>query len=857
VEDLSGSGHPGTLHGAAALAQGGAQGASALSLPGGDTDSAVRIALPPSPGNAFTFAAWVKPTLASERYFTGRTSTASTNGLAMSTHGNIIVHGKSVADGLPALVPGTWTHLAVVYNGAELIAYKNGLPSRRSPLSATATWSSDLWLGQEIDCANGCTNAAQSFGGLLDDVAWYDAVLDPRAVQNLFLGQSTLCRDGGPCTLDTCDPSTGCAHAASAALCDDKNPCTTDSCSAGGQCSHVHSGAQCGHDGQGPLLGGVWLETAAETEIVESIDAAMLQQLWQMGGFGGTQRLIDVEVRQPLQDAAPIFDILLQQGAGDSALWILPAGPFLNKVAELNVTSPTLRLVDVETFYLEGNRVILGVWNQHPGANAAQVALSLPLASLELDIQQRQVAGYHLQDLDVRLVEGVPSFDAVYVQGIGSRMFSWGSWDKVAAYHEANEGQLYDLEMLELSQGLVVYGVWGARIGDQRASGGLDAAAFAAQHAEWNQKGLKLIDLEKRIGEPTPPLPLAARLWKNLESKTMGYSYAVAKNSKPYGASAVGRAVAAWDSFGPVPMTPGSRVYLAGTSKIINALAYGALVDEADFDLDRSVYPWLQYSYGFISPSWKEVTFRELLQHQAGLYASQTLTACEEPLSSGVAQLLQQGLGPTEGGYTHSATCLMRVLLEQITGVAYLSWVSTRVLGEAAALDVTPERLGPGVATRYYAKDLFTIANPAVDTAGAGDFAASYATTASAFGFYGNARDLARLLTGFRAGQVVSAETRQELLLSEAGFFAVHTEAGVGYWHTGSGVIEPPWNGPELDMGCATVVLHLPHDVDMVLLINTAGFDALSLAMDSYGAWLESEGIPAKVISVSAPGYVQ
>ncbi len=42
------------------------------------------------------------------------------------------------------------------------------------------------------------------------------------------------CNDGNPCTTDTCDPATGCAHGNSNDACDDKNACTTgDHCEAG------------------------------------------------------------------------------------------------------------------------------------------------------------------------------------------------------------------------------------------------------------------------------------------------------------------------------------------------------------------------------------------------------------------------------------------------------------------------------------------------------------------------------------------------------------------------------------------------------------------------------------------------
>ncbi len=75
-------------------------------------------------------------------------------------------------------------------------------------------------------------------------------------------GATASCDDGNACTTDSCDPATGCSHAANTApcndglacttgdtcaggkcagavTCDDGNTCTTDACDAAGACSHA------------------------------------------------------------------------------------------------------------------------------------------------------------------------------------------------------------------------------------------------------------------------------------------------------------------------------------------------------------------------------------------------------------------------------------------------------------------------------------------------------------------------------------------------------------------------------------------------------------------------------------------
>jgi hypothetical protein len=59
------------------------------------------------------------------------------------------------------------------------------------------------------------------------------------------IGTSLVCTDDQPCTLDSCDPITGCKNVATPALCNDDNPCTTDTCSALNGCSHAQGVGSC------------------------------------------------------------------------------------------------------------------------------------------------------------------------------------------------------------------------------------------------------------------------------------------------------------------------------------------------------------------------------------------------------------------------------------------------------------------------------------------------------------------------------------------------------------------------------------------------------------------------------------
>ena len=58
--------------------------------------------------------------------------------------------------------------------------------------------------------------------------------------------QDALCDDADACTIDACDPSTGCTHTAlPASACDDGNLCTDDACVPATGCTHTDNALPC------------------------------------------------------------------------------------------------------------------------------------------------------------------------------------------------------------------------------------------------------------------------------------------------------------------------------------------------------------------------------------------------------------------------------------------------------------------------------------------------------------------------------------------------------------------------------------------------------------------------------------
>ncbi len=67
----------------------------------------------------------------------------------------------------------------------------------------------------------------------------------PSSQSTCLPGTPVDCNDGVSCTVDSCDPATGCSHTADATLCDDGVGCTTDTCDPANDCTHAPDDAAC------------------------------------------------------------------------------------------------------------------------------------------------------------------------------------------------------------------------------------------------------------------------------------------------------------------------------------------------------------------------------------------------------------------------------------------------------------------------------------------------------------------------------------------------------------------------------------------------------------------------------------
>jgi CubicO group peptidase (beta-lactamase class C family) len=839
--DTSGMGSVVAALGNVVVAPGGSSGgASSASFPGNDATSAIRVPGAAITGKSFTFSAWVRPSVGGARYFVGRTSSASSNGLVLGVNGHLILHGTGITDGLAPLKVGDWTHLTLTYDGTTLRVYQNGLPSRLHPISSNASWTSDLWLGQEIDCAEGCTSASQAFGGRLDNVAWFNKVLTANEVGNLFRDQNIQCADDGFCTFDSCIGGS-CLNTPTQSACDDGNPCTEDTCSAAGDCSYVRTVTLCEDDlPVENLWGGVWDNSGGDTEIVSDLTQTELVEAWNSGGPSGGQRLMDIEVRMVV--GQPRFDALFRAGTGQSALWIYTQQAFLNQVITYN--SGNLRLADFETFVDNGTRYYIGSWTHQPATGADTVLLGLTWDTLTAEHAARTNNGSRMVDLDVYIDNGALRYNAHFRPGAGPHGLIGTNWEHFSATVEGTSAALVDFEAIQFQGSWLYFGVWSGTDSSRRMVGGYGKSQFDDQRAAWEAQGYHLIDLERRPGEPVPPTEISASLWNTLKPYAMGFTYSVGKNGEPlgYGAQGLGR-VAGNGASTNLPLNTLSRMHLASVSKTLSGAAWAVYNDQSGIDFDQPFWPWVSHRFPFADEDVKLMTFRQLLSHRGGFTDAQYYDACEPPLAVSVSVVLE--IGPYEplgeGDYTNSSTCIGRLLLEELTGVPYVQWVTTHVLSPSGAHDTTPTVLQSSTETLYYGNGGEPIEEYGFDDIFE-NFLDDYNNVVSAWGWYSSSRDLLNYLLALRNGDIVSEAAMNEMFTTEMGFFDIQTDGGTGYWHNGAWGGTYYVGGKEVTAGVATVAMHLPKGIDLVLLVNTQDINALDQAATAYDAWLAQNG---------------
>ncbi len=296
----------------------------------------------------------------------------------------------------------------------------------------------------------------------------------------------------------------------------------------------------------------------------------------------------------------------------------------------------------------------------------------------------------------------------------------------------------------------------------------------------------------------------------------MGYTYALAKDGTVIGYGAQGYKRAPWEAVGGgLPMTPDTRLTLASVSKTITATAFMTLGVSAD----DNFYPYLAQRFPIHGQGVDQVKIADLLTHKSGLTRLGATGSCGSEFGMSfdawIKFLISQRLVETPGvgpiNYSNNNLCVVRALIETISGQDYVPYVNSHVFVPAGVLDMTPypDPIDP---TLYYLAP-----SGAIDQSPGFVWTEDWTSIVGPYGWYGSAIDIIRFLNGIRTFTLLTPERTDEMFNRLFGWQPVETAAGTAFWHPG---IQFTSSG-----GTHTLLSRLPDGYDVTLLINTVDPD--------------------------------
>jgi hypothetical protein len=142
--------------------------------------------------------------------------------------------GERLPDGIPCQ-PNAWSHLC---DGACKNGFCQGLGKATCPYGRGGVGAATNCLFATCDphSPTTCVSLPLAKATLCDDGSVCTVAPDSCDGAGTCSGPALDCNDGDPCTVDSCDPKTGCAHvqAADGASCADADPCNgAETCHAG------------------------------------------------------------------------------------------------------------------------------------------------------------------------------------------------------------------------------------------------------------------------------------------------------------------------------------------------------------------------------------------------------------------------------------------------------------------------------------------------------------------------------------------------------------------------------------------------------------------------------------------------
>lgn len=531
-------------------------------------------------------------------------------------------------------------------------------------------------------------------------------------------------------------------------------------------------------------------------------------QTWSRHGM----RLVDIETYE--RRGRRYFTGLFHPGTDAHYLWVgVDENSFRNKLDEL--ARHNLRLVDVEVYLEGGVRRYAGVWRQ--GTQTQHIVTYGDFRDIETVANMRREQGYGLTGVSTWEEGGTLRYAGIW-QGPASTEpyvavegLTWGAFAKKWLDLRSTGLHLLILTAYTSGEQRLYAGVYGDSTDGMELIGASSIAAFARQKDRLAATGKQLVHIEYDPGADQPPPAFAAAFHDALDGHAVGYSYAIAEESRLVSAAGSGYARAPWDP-DTTPMTDSTRLFLASVSKPITAVALLRLFQDRNMSIDTPFAELVPDALPSEAPGLDtRITVRHLLTHKSGMApwggCTQTRSDPTATFIESMRDLVSLDLNGTPGvtgRYSNGNYCLARVIIEQVAGRDYVDYVQSEIL---APMGISPNSMSctpSSVSALYYTSDTQQ-PGTAWDVDDRGH--------CSAYGWRGSARDLAKFLIGVRSNTVLSEATKTLAFSLGLGFIRANTNEGPAYWHNGAF----GWNGGN----SSSAIVALPGGVDAVVLINS------------------------------------
>lgn len=337
---------------------------------------------------------------------------------------------------------------------------------------------------------------------------------------------------------------------------------------------------------------------------------------------------------------------------------------------------------------------------------------------------------------------------------------------------------------------------------------------------------LDTFEVNRRLHSPDPAEIGRCIVLRYQSEPEVGFSYAIAENGVVSASGAGGYARAPWEAVSPgVFMDDETRLTLASVSKPITAMAMMRLMEETSVDLDDPFYPLIADDYDgwwfdsegklmFVpNPAVEAVTIRNLLTHRSALKPGLGCGKIVESLASGLV-----GTPGVTYDYENANFCILRKVIEAVSGMNYIDYVQDRLLAPSGITDMScePDPVDPAL---YY------------NTIGsAGKNWGDYSASCSAYGWYASAVDLAQLLGTMRTGGLLTGGSVTQMLgncpdSDNNGYclgwqrFSSEAMGGSYFGHSGDWIASGC--GGDCNRGLNSTIRRYPLGIDAAILVNT------------------------------------